>query len=246
MDLTASSHPVIRTRFSRASAARPTSCAACFRPAAEAILALQSHHRDGQVSRMVPFLKQGRDDHTLNRADIHYVVTKYGIAHIHKASASAPIDPHRHRAPGVSPARSSRSAQAEPGFGDQGLVPGEHGSPEHLERCSAGRAGATLLLRGGGRATSRCSRFLPLALGPGACRRFMTPRRDMPSSGCQEFVVIDCTRRMMLLATVEEGAQPADRRDRQVPGRQPHGQRHLHRTNSYKVTSGRSCSRTSP
>jgi 4-hydroxybutyrate CoA-transferase len=46
------------------------------------IIALQSTARDGTVSRIVPFLKKGAGVVT-SRADVHYIVTEYGIANLH-------------------------------------------------------------------------------------------------------------------------------------------------------------------
>ncbi len=46
------------------------------------IIALPSTARDGTVSRIVPFLKQGAGVVT-SRADVHYVVTEYGVANLH-------------------------------------------------------------------------------------------------------------------------------------------------------------------
>ena len=48
----------------------------------KSILAIQSTAQDGKVSRIVPFLPEGAGV-TLNRGDVHYVVTEYGIAHLH-------------------------------------------------------------------------------------------------------------------------------------------------------------------
>ena len=46
------------------------------------ILALQSTAENGEVSRIVPFLKEGAGV-TLTRGDVHYVVTEFGIAYLH-------------------------------------------------------------------------------------------------------------------------------------------------------------------
>src|SRR5208337_5257323 len=51
-------------------------------PGGKTILALQSTAENGEVSRIVPFLKEGAGV-TLTRGDIHYVVTEYGIAYLH-------------------------------------------------------------------------------------------------------------------------------------------------------------------
>ena len=46
------------------------------------ILVLPSTANNGTISRIVPFLSEGAGI-TLNRGDIHYVVTEYGIAYLH-------------------------------------------------------------------------------------------------------------------------------------------------------------------
>ncbi len=51
-------------------------------PNGKTILTIQSTAKDGTVSRIVPFLKEGVGV-TLNRGDIHYVITEYGIAYLH-------------------------------------------------------------------------------------------------------------------------------------------------------------------
>jgi len=45
------------------------------------IIALPSTAKNGEVSRIVPYLKKGAGVVT-TRADVHYVVTEYGIAHL--------------------------------------------------------------------------------------------------------------------------------------------------------------------
>jgi acyl-CoA hydrolase len=49
------------------------------------IIALPSTAQNGKVSRIVPFLSQGAGIATL-RADVNFVVTEYGIAHLHGKS----------------------------------------------------------------------------------------------------------------------------------------------------------------
>ena len=46
------------------------------------IIALPSTAKGGTISRIVPFLKQGAGVVT-TRADVHYVVTEYGVAYLH-------------------------------------------------------------------------------------------------------------------------------------------------------------------
>ncbi len=54
-------------------------------PGGKAILALTSTARCGEISRIVPFLKQGASI-TTTRADVHYIVTEYGVAYVHGKS----------------------------------------------------------------------------------------------------------------------------------------------------------------
>jgi len=49
------------------------------------IIALSSTAKDGQISRIVPHLKEGAGVVT-SRGDVHYVVTEYGIAYLHGKS----------------------------------------------------------------------------------------------------------------------------------------------------------------
>ena len=49
------------------------------------IIALPSTTRDGEISRIVPWLKTGAGVVT-SRADVHYVVTEYGVAYLHGKS----------------------------------------------------------------------------------------------------------------------------------------------------------------
>lgn len=51
----------------------------------KAIIAMPSTARDGQVSRIVPFLTPGAGVVT-TRGDVHYVVTEYGVAYLHGKS----------------------------------------------------------------------------------------------------------------------------------------------------------------
>ena len=126
----------------------------------KSILALQSTAEHGEVSRIVPFVKQGAGV-TLNRGDIHYVVTEYGIAHLHgknireRAMALISIAHPRFRSWLIWQAKELNLI-----YKDQAFIPGKAGEyPEHLETAQddphrprhhcCGRSGSP---------TSRCSR----------------------------------------------------------------------------------------
>jgi len=51
-------------------------------PGGKTILAIQSTAEEGEVSRIVPFVREGAGI-SLLRGDLHYVVTEYGIAYLH-------------------------------------------------------------------------------------------------------------------------------------------------------------------
>jgi acyl CoA:acetate/3-ketoacid CoA transferase beta subunit/RimJ/RimL family protein N-acetyltransferase len=51
----------------------------------KAIIAMPSTARDGEVSRIVPHLTEGAGVVT-TRADVHYIVTEYGVAYLHGKS----------------------------------------------------------------------------------------------------------------------------------------------------------------
>jgi acetyl-CoA hydrolase len=51
-------------------------------PGGKPIIALPSTAKKGEISRIVPFLSEGAGVVT-SRADVHYVVTEYGIAQLH-------------------------------------------------------------------------------------------------------------------------------------------------------------------
>jgi acyl-CoA hydrolase/GNAT superfamily N-acetyltransferase len=175
----------------------------------KSILAIQSTARDGRVSRIVPFLREGAGA-TLNRGDVHYVVTEYGIAHIHgKNIRERAMDliaiahpAFRHRL--VEEARRLNLI-----YGDQEFVPGERGEyPEHLETRKTAKSGLGLLLRPVRISDEPLLKAFFYSLSDQSMyRRFMTPRRDMPHERLQEFVAIDYTREMVILACLDEGAR---------------------------------------
>ena len=114
----------------------------------KSILAIQSTARDGTVSRIVPALRQGAGV-TLNRGDVHYVVTEYGIAHVHgKNVRERAMDLIAIAHPTFRHELLEEARREKLIYGDQRFVPGERGEyPEHLETRRATRKGLSLLLR---------------------------------------------------------------------------------------------------
>jgi acyl-CoA hydrolase/ribosomal protein S18 acetylase RimI-like enzyme len=171
------------------------------------ILAIPSTAEGGTVSRIVPFLKEGAGV-TLHRGDIHYVVTEYGIAYLRGKNV-------RERAmeliaiahPTFRPWLIEEAKKLNLIYPDQAFIPGRRGEyPEHLETRRTTRSGLEILLR-----PVKISDEPPLkdffySLSDNSLyRRFISVRKDMPHERLQEFVIIDYTQQMVVLAVIPQG-----------------------------------------
>ncbi len=176
----------------------------------KSILAIQSTAQGGTVSRIVPFLPEGAGA-TLNRGDVHYVVTEYGIAHIHgKNVRERAMDLIAIAHPAFRHQLVEEARRLHLIYGDQEFVPGEPGEyPERHETRKTTKTGLALLLRPVKISDEPALKDFFYSLSDQSMyRRFMTPRQDMPHERLQEFVVIDYRREMVILAFVDEGARP--------------------------------------
>ncbi|HEY3380625.1 MAG TPA: GNAT family N-acetyltransferase [Vicinamibacterales bacterium] len=175
----------------------------------KSILVIQSTAQNGSVSRIVPFLREGAGA-TLNRGDVHYIVTEFGIAHIHgKNVRERAMDLIGIAHPAFRHQLVEEARRLKLIYGDQVFVPGERGEyPEHLEARKATKTGLQLLLRPVKISDEPLVKDFFYSLSDQSMyRRFMTPRRDMPHERLQEFVAIDYTRGMVILACLDEGAR---------------------------------------
>jgi acyl-CoA hydrolase/ribosomal protein S18 acetylase RimI-like enzyme len=170
------------------------------------ILTLQSTAENDTVSRIVPFLKEGAGV-TLNRGDVHYVVTEYGIAYIHGKNI-------RERAmglisiahPKLRPWLINEAKKLKIIFSDQAFVPGKRGEyPEDLETYRTTKTGLEILLRPAKISDEPLLKEFFYSLSDDTLyHRFISSRRDMPHDRLQEFVIIDYTKQMVILAVVKE------------------------------------------
>lgn len=167
------------------------------------ILALQSTTRDGAASRIVPGLKEGAGV-TLTRGDIHYVVTEYGIAHLHgknireRAMSLIAIAHPKFRPWLIKEAKERRLI-----YEDQLFVPGERGQyPEHLEAHRTTGRNVSLFMRPVKISDEPLIKEFYYALSDKSFyNRFMTIRRQMSHEELQKhFTVIDYSRKMAILA----------------------------------------------
>ncbi len=170
------------------------------------ILALQSTAKNGTISRIVPFIKEGAGV-TLNRGDIHYVVTEYGIAYLHgknireRAMQLISVADPRFRSWLIEEAKKLSLI-----YQDQAFVAGEAGEyPEHLEVYRTTKAGITVLLRPVKISDEPLLKEFFYSLSDSSLyRRFISARKDMPHERLQEFTVIDYTKQMSILAVITE------------------------------------------
>ena len=170
------------------------------------ILAIQSTAQNGEISRISPFLKEGAGV-TLNRGDIHYVVTEYGIAYLHgknireRAMELIAIAHPKFRSSLIKEAK-----QAGIIFKDQAFIPGKRGEyPESLETYKTTKTGFDIFLRPVKISDEPLLKDFFYSLSDRSLyRRFISRRKDMPHELLQDFVVIDYTKDMVILAVSKE------------------------------------------
>lgn len=175
-------------------------------PGGKTILVLQTTARDGQVSRIVPFLDTGAGV-TLNRGDLQYIVTEYGIAYIHgknireRAMDIIAIAHPKFRSHLIKEAKKHKLI-----YKDQAFIPGKKGEyPEHLETYRTTKTGLYILLRPTRINDEGQIKDLFYSLSDqNLKRRFISPRRDVPHKTRQEFVVINYSQKMVILAVLEK------------------------------------------
>lgn len=170
------------------------------------ILALPATADDGSASRIVPFLKEGAGV-TLTRGDIHYVVTEFGIAYIHgKSIRERAMDLIAIAHPRFRPWLIEAARKLSLIFKDQAFIIGINGEyPEELEARRTTKAGLKMLLRPVKISDEPLLKDFFYSLSDESMyQRFISVRRDIPHEMLQNFVVIDYTQKMTILAVVGE------------------------------------------
>ncbi|NWG03975.1 MAG: GNAT family N-acetyltransferase [Syntrophaceae bacterium] len=176
-------------------------------PHGKTILAMPSTAEGETLSRIVPFLKEGAGV-TLHRGDIHYVVTEYGIAYLpgknirERSMALISIAHPKFRPWLIEEAKKQCLI-----FKDQAFIAGERGEyPEHLETYRTTKSGLEIFLRPVKISDEPLLKEFFYSLSENSLyRRFLSIRKDMPHERLQEFVVIDYTRQMVILAIIPKG-----------------------------------------
>jgi len=178
-------------------------------PGGKSILALRSTTEDEQTSRIVPFIPEGAGI-TLNRGDVHYVVTEYGIAYIHgKNIRERAMDLIAIAHPKFRPWLIEEAKKDGLIYRDQAFIPGKKGEyPEHLETFRTTKTGIKLFLRPVKISDEELLKDFFYSLSDQSLyRRFISTRKDMPHERLQEMVVIDYTKELVILAVVEQNGK---------------------------------------
>ena len=173
----------------------------------KAILAIQSTAENETISRIVPFLKEGAGA-TLHRGDVHYVVSEYGIAYLHgknireRAMELISIAHPKFRLWLIEEAKKLNFI-----YKDQAFIAGKGGEyPEELEAYRTTKKGLEVLLRPVKMSDEPLLKDLFYSLSEDSMyRRFISLRRDMPHERLQQFVIIDYTKEMEILAVIPKG-----------------------------------------
>jgi len=168
------------------------------------ILAMKSTAVDDTVSRIVPSLSESAGI-TLNRGDVRYVVTEYGIAYLHgknvreRAMSLISIAHPKFRTWLIEEAKKRGII-----FRDQAFIPGKRGEyPENLETHRTTKTGLQLFLRPVKISDEPLLKDFFYSLSDQSLnRRFLSLRRDMPHERLQDFVIIDYTREVVILAVI--------------------------------------------
>ncbi len=168
------------------------------------ILAMKSTAMNDTVSRIVPSLRESAGI-TLNRGDVRYVVTEYGIAYLHGKNI-------RERAmslisiahPKFRPSLIEEAKKRGFIYRDQAFIPGKRGEyPENLETHRTTKTGLQLFLRPVKISDEPLLKDFFYSLSDRSLnRRFLSKRKDMPHERLQDFVIIDYTREVVILGVV--------------------------------------------
>ncbi len=173
-------------------------------PGGRTILAMKSTAMNDTISRIVPSLRESAGI-TLNRGDVRYVVTEYGIAYLHGKNV-------RERAmslisiahPKFRPWLIDEAKKRGIIYKDQAFIPGKRGEyPENLETHRTTKTGLQVFLRPVKISDEPLIKDFFYALSDRSLnRRFLSKRKDMPHERLQDFVVIDYTQEVVILAVL--------------------------------------------
>ncbi len=173
----------------------------------KSILVLPSTARHGAVSRIVPFLSAG-EGVTVNRGDVHYVVTEHGVANLMgKNVRQRAIELVRIAHPDFRPWLMEEARRHNLVLQDQAFIPGERGEyPLDMERRASLEGLPGLLLRPVKITDEPIIKEFFYSLSDRSMYyRYFSLQREMPREHIQRIAVIDYEKEMTLLAVASEG-----------------------------------------
>ncbi len=173
-------------------------------PGGKTILTMRSTSNDGDGLEIVPFLSEGAGVPWAR--DVHYVVTDTASPTCREKHPRTRHGPHRIAHPKFRPWLIEEAKKVGLIYKDQAFIPGKKGEyPETLEVYRTTKAGLKLLLRPVRISDEPLLKDFFYSLSDRSIyRRFISTRKDMHHERLQEFVIIDYTREMVILAVVEQ------------------------------------------
>ena len=174
-------------------------------PGGQTILTLPSTAENGKISRIVPFLSEGAGV-TLNRGDVRYVVTEYGIAYLkNKSLRERAMELISIAHPVFRPWLIGEAKKSSLISQDQKFIPGESGEyPVYLETYRTTKMGLEILLRPVKISDEPLMKdFFHRFSDESLYYRFFSTRQDLPQEFVKKFVVIDYTQQMVVLAILQ-------------------------------------------
>ena len=143
----------------------------------------------------------------MNRGDVRYVVTEYGIAYLHgKNIRERAMDLIAIAHPKFRPWLMETARKRTLIYKDQVFIPGEKGMyPEELEIYRTTAKGLNLFLRPAKITDESMLKDFFYDLSTDSMyKRFFSARKDMPHKRLQDFVAVDYSKKMEILATIME------------------------------------------
>jgi acyl-CoA hydrolase/GNAT superfamily N-acetyltransferase len=175
-------------------------------PGGKTILTLPATANDGKVSRITARLQEGAGA-TLNRGDVHYVVTEFGTAYLHgKNIRERAMELIAIAHPKFRPKLIQEAKRHNLIYKDQAFIPGKRGEyPTDVETYRTTKGGTEVFLRPVKISDEpRLKEFFYALSDKSLYRRFMSVFKSMPHERLQEFTVIDYTTDMVILAILQE------------------------------------------
>ncbi len=178
-------------------------------PGGKTILVILSTAREESISRIVPFLYEGAGV-TLGRSDVHYVVSEYGIAYLHgKSIRERAMELIAVAHPKFRPWLIEEARKLNLIYKDQKFIHGKKGEyPEQLETFRTTKTGMEVLLRPIKISDEPLLKEFFYDLSDKSMyRRFISLKKGMPHQELQDYVVLDYTKGMAIVAIVQEGGR---------------------------------------